>query len=344
MKQIVEGLNLSSLLGTNQAKKMLAMAGYRGPQAEIAFLFFRLVMPILLFCITFVYIFFIIPLPYSVTIKVGAAVFAAYIGIKSPEIFLKNVIKKRQFSMRRAFPDSLDLLLICVESGMSIEHAFRRVSQEIGSQSVPLAEELTLTMAELSFLPDRRTASMRISASGLVSIRCARSSPCSFRRSATARRWVRLCVSCRRRVGIPASWKREERRRAAAKAHRAYDLILFACSVRRYHDARNYSDFRRHTLSSGREARKVAVAARSIERRGEAPRDPGGETKAHEHAVKRVGSSQKSGGYLLDPSDFGSSRSKVMNMIDSKSLELDVGEKPAPLFLIRFALACGRDG
>ncbi|HWG05596.1 MAG TPA: type II secretion system F family protein [Beijerinckiaceae bacterium] len=158
MKQIVEGLNLSSLLGTDQAKKMLAMAGYRGPQAEIAFLFFRMVMPILLFCVTFVYIFFIIPLPYHVTTKIGAAVFAAYIGIKSPEIFLKNAIKKRQFSMRRAFPDSLDLLLICVESGMSIEHAFRRVSQEIGSQSVPLAEELILTMAELSYLPDRRAA------------------------------------------------------------------------------------------------------------------------------------------------------------------------------------------
>lgn len=158
MKQVVEMFNLSSLLGTNEAKKLLAMAGYRGAQAEVGFLFFRLVMPIFLFSVTFIYIFFIIPLPYHVTTKIGAAVFAAYIGIKSPEIFLKNAISKRQFSIRRAFPDALDLLLICVESGMSIEHAFRRVSQEIGSQSVPLAEELTLTMAELSFLPDRRTA------------------------------------------------------------------------------------------------------------------------------------------------------------------------------------------
>ena len=49
-------------------------------------------------------------------------------------------------------------MLICVESGMSIEHAFRRVSEEIGSQSLALAEELSLTTAELSFLPDRRQA------------------------------------------------------------------------------------------------------------------------------------------------------------------------------------------
>jgi tight adherence protein C len=50
------------------------------------------------------------------------------------------------------------LLLICVESGMSIEAAFKKVSEQIGSQSVALAEELTLTTAELSYLPDRRQA------------------------------------------------------------------------------------------------------------------------------------------------------------------------------------------
>jgi tight adherence protein C len=78
--------------------------------------------------------------------------------MKVPHLFLKNLTKRRQQSIRRAFPDSLDLLLICVESGMSIEVAFRRVSQEIGTQSIPLAEEFTLTTAELSYLQDRRTA------------------------------------------------------------------------------------------------------------------------------------------------------------------------------------------
>jgi tight adherence protein C len=49
-------------------------------------------------------------------------------------------------------------MLICVESGMSAEAAFRKVSEEIGSQSVPLAEELTLATAELSYLQERRQA------------------------------------------------------------------------------------------------------------------------------------------------------------------------------------------
>ena len=55
-------------------------------------------------------------------------------------------------------PDALDLLLICVESGMSIEAAIQKVSQEIGSSSIELAEELSLLSAELSYLPDRRMA------------------------------------------------------------------------------------------------------------------------------------------------------------------------------------------
>ena len=71
---------------------------------------------------------------------------------------MRNIITKRQTSIRRAWPDALDLLLICVESGMSAEAAFRKVSEEIGAQSVPLAEELTLTTAELSYLQDRRQA------------------------------------------------------------------------------------------------------------------------------------------------------------------------------------------
>jgi tight adherence protein C len=157
MKQVVEQFSLSKWLGTDKAKGQLAQAGYRGAQAEIGFLFFRLLTP-LVFTVVSALVAFAGHLQYPTIVRIAGCVFAAYVGIKAPEIFLKNSISKRQTSMRRAFPDALDLLLICVESGMSIEHAFRRVSIEIGSQSVALAEELTLTMAELSYLPDRRSA------------------------------------------------------------------------------------------------------------------------------------------------------------------------------------------
>lgn len=158
MKNIVERFNLSKWLGTDEAKMQMTMAGFRGPQADVAFLFFRLVTPIGLFLVASIYFFLFSSLNWPLTLNIGAVIGAAYIGIKAPEIYLQNLIAKRQKSMTRATPDAMDLLLICVESGMSIELAFRRVSQEVGNQSIPLAEELTLTTAELSYLPDRRIA------------------------------------------------------------------------------------------------------------------------------------------------------------------------------------------
>jgi tight adherence protein C len=104
------------------------------------------------------YLFVVNDFELPVLMRFAIAIGATFVGIKSPEIFLSNVTTKRQQSIRRAWPDALDLLLICVEAGMSIEQAFRRVSQEVGTQSVALAEELTLTTAELSYLPERRAA------------------------------------------------------------------------------------------------------------------------------------------------------------------------------------------
>ena len=158
MTRIVESFSASKWLGTEKAKSQLARAGFRGPQAEVAFLFFRLVSPIGFFVLSVFYLFFVSSFDLSVGLKVCIALFAAYLGLKAPEISLVNTISKRQKSLRSAFPDTLDLMLICVESGMSVEHACRKVSQEVGSQSVPMAEELTLTTAELSYLQDRRQA------------------------------------------------------------------------------------------------------------------------------------------------------------------------------------------
>lgn len=172
MKRIVDRFSLSQWLGTETAKQQLWMAGFRGPGAEHAFLFFRLVMPILLFVFALFYVFVIIEWDKPGIVKFGASLFAAYLGIKAPEIFLSNHRAKRQQSIMRAYPNALDLLLICVESGMSIEHAFRKVSQEIGTESIPMAEELTLTTAELFYLSDRRTAYENLSMrTGLEAIR-----------------------------------------------------------------------------------------------------------------------------------------------------------------------------
>ena len=158
MQSAVEKLNLNKWLAQEEAREKLVQAGFRGQAPYVAFLFFRLVTPITLFLLALFYIFVVVDLDQPAMIKVGLCLGAAYVGMQVPFFFLKNRITKRQQSITRAFPDALDLLLICCESGISVEAAFKRVSEEVGSQSVPLAEELTLTTAELSYLPDRKMA------------------------------------------------------------------------------------------------------------------------------------------------------------------------------------------
>jgi tight adherence protein C len=71
---------------------------------------------------------------------------------------LTNTITKRQQALSRSFPDALDLMVICVEAGVSIEAAFQRVTEEMVESTPVIAEEIALTSAELAFLGDRRQA------------------------------------------------------------------------------------------------------------------------------------------------------------------------------------------
>ena len=158
MKTIVENFNLSRWVGQEDARTMLLQAGHRGQAPYVTYLFFRMVMPVVALAFTVFYIYVVLNLDEPALVKIGISIGAAYFGMISPNLFLRNKIQRRQLSIKRTFPDALDLLLICIESGMSIEAAFRKVSEEIGSQSVALAEELTLTTAELSYLQDRRQA------------------------------------------------------------------------------------------------------------------------------------------------------------------------------------------
>jgi tight adherence protein C len=157
-KAIFDRLNLSKEAEDSDMVRKLRMAGYRGQGPIVAFLAMRLIMSVALFVITAFYIFVVLNPPYPALAKISAIVAATLAGYYVPAIYVRNRIAKRQKSIRRAWPDALDLLLICIESGMAVESAFRKVSEEIGSQSQELAEELGLTTAELSYLADRRSA------------------------------------------------------------------------------------------------------------------------------------------------------------------------------------------
>jgi tight adherence protein C len=157
-KNIVERLQLSRLLEDTGLVDKLAQAGFRGPAAVSRFYFFRLVSPFVLGLIALIYLFFINGFGWPVMTRITASVAAFVLGYYAPNLYVSNIASKRRDSIVSVFPDALDLLLICVESGMSIEAAIVKVSQEVGGSSIELAEELSLLAAELSYLPERRLA------------------------------------------------------------------------------------------------------------------------------------------------------------------------------------------
>ncbi|MBN9259438.1 MAG: type II secretion system protein [Alphaproteobacteria bacterium 64-6] len=158
MQEIVNRLNLRKAFDTDEVRDLLKMAGLRGQAPLVAYMFFRLVMPIIVTIVALIYLFGILNLQHPPIAKFGMAIAAGYCGFYLPNVFLKNLVQKRQASISQAFPDALDMLLICVQAGMSIEAAFGKVSKEVSSQSLELAEEFSLTTAELSYLQERRAA------------------------------------------------------------------------------------------------------------------------------------------------------------------------------------------
>ncbi len=158
MQRIVDVLDLRQKFDNEELREKLKMAGLRGQGPIVSFMFFRIAAPIIMFFATLFYVFVLTDPGYTPLIRVLIAAAMGYLGFYLPNVFIENLAQKRQSSIKQSFPDALDMLLICVQSGMSIESAFGKVAKEIASQSIELAEEMTLTTAELSYLQDRRQA------------------------------------------------------------------------------------------------------------------------------------------------------------------------------------------
>lgn len=159
VRQIVERFNLREALVDENTVNKLKAAGLRSQNALNTFLAARFVLPFVFFVLALLWVFGLgnlasKPMP----MRIFATIAFGYFGFYAPNLYISNRTSKRQKSIRRAWPDALDLMLICVESGISMEAAMRRVADELGDASPELAEEMILTTAELSYLPDRRVA------------------------------------------------------------------------------------------------------------------------------------------------------------------------------------------
>jgi tight adherence protein C len=173
-KKVVDQLQLSRLLEDPKVVDTLAQAGFRGPRPVTTFYFFRFVTPFVFLLFAALYLYVLKALPWPPMTKLCACVIAFVGGFYAPNVYLQNIITKRRQAIVGAFPDALDLLLICVEAGMSVELAIQKVASEISTRSIELAEELTLLSAELSYLPERRLAyeglSKRVNYAGIKAV------------------------------------------------------------------------------------------------------------------------------------------------------------------------------
>ena len=158
MREAVTRLNLLRSRHAADARDMLVQAGIRSRDAMIGFLFARISLPFLfgIMLLADTKVFHLLPIPpaYDVVPPMLGVLFGFY----APNIYLRNAAAKRAKLLQRSLPDGLDLMVICAEAGLSLDAALIRVSRELGNGSPELAEELAITAAELTFLPDRRMA------------------------------------------------------------------------------------------------------------------------------------------------------------------------------------------
>jgi tight adherence protein C len=230
MRTVVERLDLKRALADESTLQKLKMAGFRGQNPLTKFLFFRLVLPFLGLTLAVLYVFVLDRLPAQpLMIKIAVCIFAAYAGFYAPVLYVSNRATKRKQSIQLAWPDALDLMLICVESGMSIEAALRKVADEIGTQSVALAEEFVLTNAELSYLQERRQAYENLAnRTGLESVKSVTQALIQAERYGTpVAHALRVLASESRDMRMNAA----EKKAAALPAKLTVPMILFFLPV-----------------------------------------------------------------------------------------------------------------
>ncbi|MBT8472653.1 MAG: type II secretion system F family protein, partial [Marinicaulis sp.] len=155
VKEVVENMKLLEVFDAEVARKKLMMAGFRGQGALNTYMAARLGLPFIVAIVVAIYVYVLNGMNLDSFSKLLFVIGGFLSGFYLPNLYISNALGKRQSAIQMAWPDALDLLLICVESGMSIEAAFQKVGAEVGTDSPELAEELGLTTAELSYLQER---------------------------------------------------------------------------------------------------------------------------------------------------------------------------------------------
>lgn len=158
LRSIAERLNLLRGSAADQTTRKLRQAGYHSRDAAVVYVFIKLVLPLGLGFLMILLTSSPGLLGLSEDMILPACMAAVITGFVLPEFYIKNVTARRREVLNHVLPEGLDLLTICVEAGLSIDAAFRRVARELQSSMPELAIEFEMTAIELTYLPDRQQA------------------------------------------------------------------------------------------------------------------------------------------------------------------------------------------
>jgi len=129
----------------NRLRLRLVQAGYHSDKAFFNFLAAKLILPLLLVGLYFLFRFFYL----FTTDMILGVLFLAVVGYFLPNIWLWLMIKDRQVRIFKGLPDALDLMVVCVESGLGLDMTFKRVGEEIRMTCKDLSDEFSLTNMEV---------------------------------------------------------------------------------------------------------------------------------------------------------------------------------------------------
>lgn len=158
LNKMLGAVNMQHMMFSDNLRDQLAQAGLRGRGVVPTYVSTRILMAIAGGVGTLIMLGLMNNFPYPGFVKLIFAAGGMVAGFYLPKLLLANTVQKRQQEMTKAFPDCMDLLVICVEAGLGVEASFSRVTGEIIDQSPTLATELGLLSAELAYLGDRRQA------------------------------------------------------------------------------------------------------------------------------------------------------------------------------------------
>jgi tight adherence protein C len=156
MRTIADRLNLLRGAAADQTTRKLRQAGFHSRDAAVVYVFIKLALPLTLGFLMILLTSSLLEVPEDLILP--TCIGAVLSGFMMPDLYIKNVTSKRREILNRVLPEGLDLLTICVEAGLSIDAAFRRVSKEMQGSMPELAAEFEMTAIELTYLPDRQQA------------------------------------------------------------------------------------------------------------------------------------------------------------------------------------------